>query len=197
VFKTYVPWVFWKKQGLTLTCWSTCPSDKEDTENIVLFDARKHFTKMKCIFPIPLLQIIRQIMITFAYWLVSLSKPVSKYNTAPLWQKKAITWLAFQSQMSRNVHVLCSCRKQSLSYCWLQMIFNWANNSLTSKGYEQNVHTWLHAALALISKQVHLLPTTAVNTVQFKVNGTDPNMTMVYFHTGLLHLYLVMLHMSV
>jgi hypothetical protein len=33
-------------QGLTLTCLSTCPSDKEVTENVVvLFDARNHFTK--------------------------------------------------------------------------------------------------------------------------------------------------------
>ena len=54
------------------------------------------------------------------------------------------------------------------------MIYNWANNSLTSKGYEQHVHTWLHAALAMISKQAHLLTTSSLNTVQFKVNGTDP-----------------------
>jgi hypothetical protein len=33
-------------QGLTLTCLSTCPSDKEVTENVVvLFDASNHFTK--------------------------------------------------------------------------------------------------------------------------------------------------------
>ena len=56
------------------------------------------------------------------------------------------------------------------------MIYNWANNSLTSKGYEQNVHTWLHAALALISKQAHLLTIAhAFNTVQFKVNFPDPS----------------------
>ena len=66
------------------------------------------------------------------------------------------------------------------------MIYNWANNSLTSKGYEQNVHTWLHASLALISKKAHLLTTTAVNTVQFKVNGIDPYKVMVYLHIGLL-----------
>ena len=57
---------------------------------------------------------------------------------------------------------------KSLSHCWLQIIYNWANNSLTSKGYESNVHTWLHAALALISKQEHLLTTTAVSIVQNK-----------------------------
>ena len=35
--------------------------------------------------------------------------------------------------------------------------------------------TWLHAALVLISKQAHLLTTAhAVNTVQFKVNDTEP-----------------------
>jgi hypothetical protein len=61
--------------------------------------------------------------------------------------------------------------------------------SLTSKGYEQNVHTWLHAALALISKQAHLLTTAhAVNTVQIKVNDTDPYMAMVDLHIGLLQL---------
>ena len=52
-----------------------------------------------------------------------------------------------------------------------------------------NVHTLLHVALALISKQEHLLMTAhAVKTVQFKVNGTDPYMAMVYLHTGLLQL---------
>ena len=61
-----------------------------------------------------------------------------------------------------------------------------------------NVHTWLHAALALISKQVHLLTTThAVNTVQVKVNGTDPYMAMVYIHIGLLQFCLFMPHWSV
>jgi hypothetical protein len=60
---------------------------------------------------------------------------------------------------------------------------------LTTKGYEQNVHTWLHVALTLISKQVHLLTTAnAVNTVQFKVNGTDPHTAIVYLHIGLLQL---------
>ena len=35
-----------------------------------------------------------------------------------------------------------------------------------------NVHTALHVALALLSKQVYLLTTAhAVKTVQFKVNG--------------------------
>ena len=47
---------------------------------------------------------------------------------------------------------------------------------------------WPHAALALISKQAHLLMTTAVITVQIKVNGTDPYMAMVCLHIGLLHL---------
>ena len=28
--------------------------------------------------------------------------------------------------LSRNSHVLCSCRKQSLPHCWLQMIYNCA-----------------------------------------------------------------------
>ena len=43
------------------------------------------------------------------------------------------------------------------------------------------MHIGLHAALALISKQQHLLMTThAVNTVQIKVNGKDPYMAMVY-----------------
>ena len=32
--------------------------------------------------------IIRQIMLPSAYWLLSLFKPVTKYNTAPLGQKK-------------------------------------------------------------------------------------------------------------
>ena len=51
------------------------------------------------------------------------------------------------------------------------------------------MHTLLHAALALISKQAHLLTTAhAVNTVQIKVNGTDPYMAMVCLHIGLLHL---------
>ena len=69
---------------------------------------------------------------------------------------------------------------------------DWANNSLTSKGYEQNVHTWLHAALALISKQAHLLSTPhAANTVQFKVNGTDPyvNGLIAYRPTAALIVY--------
>ena len=45
----------------------------------------------------------------------------------------------------------------------------------------------VHAAL--ISKQAHLLTTThAVNTVQFKVNGADPYMAIVYLHIGPLQL---------
>ena len=81
--------------------------------------------------------------------------------------------------ISGNVHILCCCRKQSLPYCWLQMIYNWANNwandSLTSRGYEQHVHKWLHAALSLISKQVHNnCERSCCKTVHFKVNGTDP-----------------------
>jgi hypothetical protein len=32
-------------QVLTLTCLSTCPSDKEVIENVVLFDARNHLAK--------------------------------------------------------------------------------------------------------------------------------------------------------
>ena len=118
---------------------------------------------------IPLLQRIRQMMLTSAYWLLSLHILDSKYNTDPLRQKKAL-YLTFFSKMSRNVHVLCSCRMQSLPHCWLQIIYNWANNSLTSKEYEQNVHMWLHAALAF---------TTAVKTIQFKVNVLDPYMAMV------------------
>ena len=74
------------------------------------------------------------------------------------------------SKTSRNVHVLCSCKQQSLPHCWLQIIYNSANNSLTSKRYEQNVHMLLYAVLDLISKQAHLLTTTALNTVRFKVN---------------------------
>ena len=47
----------------------------------------------------------------------------------------------------------------------------------------------LHVALSLISKQAHHLMTAhAVNTVQIKVNGTDPYMAMVYLHIGLLQL---------
>lgn len=49
--------------------------------------------------------------------------------------------------------------------------------------YHLNVYTWLHATLALISKQAHLFMTAhAVKTVQFKVNGTDPYMAMFYLH---------------
>ena len=44
----------------------------------------------------------------------------------------------------------------------------------------------VHAALAVISKKAHQLTTTpAVNTVQFKVNGTDPYMEMDYLHIGI------------
>ena len=147
---------------------------------------KKPLYKIKCIIiPILFLQRIRQIMLPSAYWLLSLSKLVSKYNTAPLRHTKS----SLPNSLFKDVHILCSCRKQSLSYCWLHMIYNWANNSLTSKGYEQNVNTGLHAPLALISKQVHLLMTAhAINTVQFKVNGTDPYMAMVYLHIGLLQL---------
>jgi hypothetical protein len=73
------------------------------------------------------------------------------------------------------------------SYFWSCLLVP-SYASLTIKGYEQNVHTWLHAALALISKQAPLVTTTAVNTVQIKVNGTDPYMAMVYLHIGLLQL---------
>ena len=44
-----------------------------------------------------------QIMLPSAYWLLSLFKPVSKYNTAPLRQKKAL-YLTHFSKMSRNAH---------------------------------------------------------------------------------------------
>ena len=47
---------------------------------------------------------------------------------------------------------------------------------------------WLHAALALISKESHLLKITAVITVQINENSTDPYMEMVYLHIGLLQL---------
>ena len=47
--------------------------------------------KIKCIIiPILLLQRISQIMLPSAYWLLSLFKPVSKYNTAPLRPQKCI-----------------------------------------------------------------------------------------------------------
>jgi hypothetical protein len=141
--------------GLTLTRLSTCPSDKEVTENVVLFDARKHYTKLNAL------------LFPYHYYRESnkwcyplpigyLFKPVSK----------ALYLTRFSKY--KNVYVLCSCRTQSLPYCWLQMIYNWANNSQTSKGYEQNVQTWLHAALTLISNQAHILTTAqSVNTVQF------------------------------
>jgi hypothetical protein len=45
------------------------------------------------------------------------------------------------------------------------------------------VYTVLHVALGLISRQAH-----SVKRVQFKVNGTDPYMAMVYLHIGLLQL---------
>jgi hypothetical protein len=88
------------------------------------------------------------------------------------------------------MYMLCTIvESNSLPHGWLQMIYNWANNSLTSKGYESNVHTWLHAALTLISKQAHLLTTAhAVNTVQFKVNVKDPYMANGQFHISLLQL---------
>jgi hypothetical protein len=70
-----------------------------------------------------------QIMLPSAYWLLSLFKTVSKYNTAPLRQKKALYLTCFPK----------------------------------------------------VSRSVHALTTHAVNTVQFKVNGTDPYMAMVYF----------------
>jgi ribonuclease HIII len=63
------------------------------------------------------------------------------------------------------------------------------NHSIIQPTVAANVHTWLHAALALISKQAHLLTAVhAVNTVQFKVNCTDPYMAMVYLHICLLQL---------
>lgn len=116
---------------------------------------KKHLYKIKCIIiPIALLQRIRHIMRP--------SLPIGYLPYSSLSKQKPLYLTCF-SKMSRNVQ-LCSCRKQSLPYCCLKMIYNWANNSLTSKGYEQNVHTWLHEALALISKQAHLLTTTAVNS---------------------------------
>ena len=130
-------------------------------------------------------------MLPSAYWLLSLFKPFSKYNTAPFRQKKALYLTCF-SKMTRNVHVLCSCRKQSLPYCWLQIIYNWANNSLNSKGFETFLQTGLHASLALISKQANLLTTIALNTGQFNVNGIDPYMEMAYLHLGWLQLCLFM-----
>ena len=124
-------------QGLTLTCLSTCPSDKEVTEHVVvLFDVRNHFNKIKCtIIPIPLLQRIRQMMLPSAYWLLSLFKPVSKYNTAPLRQKKLFTWHIFQKCL--EMYTFCALVGSIHPYCWLQIIYHWANNSLTSNEYEQ------------------------------------------------------------
>ena len=40
------------------------------------------------------------------------------------------------------------------------------------------MHRWQHAALAFISKQVHLLK------IAHTVNGTDPYMAMGYLHIG-------------
>ena len=117
-------------------------------------------------------------MLLSAYWLLSLFKPVSKYK---------ILYLTRFSKMSRNV--LCSCWKQPLPHCGLQMSYN----SLTSNGYEQ-----MCTPLTLISNQAHLLTTAdAVKTVQFNVNGTDPYMAMVYLHIDLLQLWLLMHHRSV
>ena len=68
-------------------------------------------------------------------------------------------------------------------------IADWVNISLMGKGYEQNVHTWINAALALTSKQLHPLTTAhAVNIVQFKMIGMDPYMAMVCLHVSLFQL---------
>jgi hypothetical protein len=97
---------------------------------------KKPLYKIKCvIIPTLLLQRIRQIMLPSAYWLLSLFKPVSKYNTAPFKTKKQLfTWISFQRCL--EIHTFCAF-VQSLPQCWLQMIYNWANNSITSKRYEQ------------------------------------------------------------
>jgi hypothetical protein len=54
------------------------------------------------------------------------------------------------------------------------------------------IFTWLHAALALISKQAHPVTTAnAANTVQFKVHDTDPyvNGLIAYRPTAALIVY--------
>ena len=75
--------------------------------------------------------------LTIAY--LGLNKP-SQNTTLPLQDKKK-SYLTRFSKLSRNVHV--SVGSKSLPYCRHQMIYNWANNSLTSKGYEQNMYMQL------------------------------------------------------
>ena len=47
-------------------------------------------------------------MLPFAYWLLSLFKPASKYNTAPPYktEKKLFTWLAYQRWL--EMHTFCA-----------------------------------------------------------------------------------------
>ena len=167
-------------QGLTLTCFSTCPWDK--------------WLKIYCC----LMQesTLQKKMHYYSHTIITENQ--TNDATLCLFSLLKALYLTCFLKMSRNVHILCSCRKQSVPYYWLQIIYNWANKSLTSKGHEQNVQTWLQAALALISKQAHLVTTAyAVNTIQFNVNGTDPYMVMVHLHIGLLQLWSYIPHRSV
>jgi hypothetical protein len=166
-------------QGLTLTCLSTCPSDKEVIENVV-FDARIHFIKWKAsLFTYHYYRESGKNILPSAYWL-----------HCPFKINKQFTWLAFQ------MHMFCALvGKQSLPHRWLKMIYNWANNSLTSEGYDHR-YTCCYMQLWLWSHNKFIYSPPLMLYKQFKVNGTDPYMAMVYLHIGLL-LWLVMVHPSV
>jgi hypothetical protein len=76
-------------------------------------------------------------MLPSAYWLLGLFKPVSKYNTATLRQKKALNW-TFSPQRCLEMYMFCALAESNHSPITdLEMIYNWANNSLISKGFDQ------------------------------------------------------------
>jgi hypothetical protein len=106
------------KQSCSLTCLSTCPSDKEVTENVVLlFDARNHFTYKNA--SLCLYHYYRESE-KLCYHLPTgylAYSSLSQIQHGPFKTKEKALYLTRFSKMSRNEHFLCSCRKQSLPRC--------------------------------------------------------------------------------
>jgi hypothetical protein len=138
------------------------------------------------IIPIPLLQRIRQMMLPSACWQLSLFKCLSKYNTAPLRHKKKLfTWLVFQRWL--EMYTFCAIVGSSHSHI---AEYKLSIARLVTHLLENNLNKCEH--MATCSSWFDLKThnnSSCCKTVQFKVNGTNLYMAMVYLHIGLLQIY--------
>jgi hypothetical protein len=145
---------------------------QEGDWNCCIVSCKNPLNKIKFInIPIPLLHRIRQIKLPSAYWLLSLLRHVSKYNTAPLRQKSSLPfqrWLEIYSPIADY--------KLSITGLINQLLAKDMNKMCT--GGNMQLLLWSP------NKCIYSIPP-AINTVQFKVNVRNPYMAMVCVEYGL------------